>query len=195
MSFFSKLKKNTEVEIDSQTEDLTTSADLNLKQKEEKTIKSKKITVAKEPVENVEAEENEEGGKEIEAEELSLSEEPIKEKENWFESEGQLAVDVFQTNGEIIIQAAIAGVESENLDISIENDMIVIKGNREKPKEPAGKRNYFFKECYWGPFSRKIILSEEVDAARAEATMKDGIFTLKIPRIERVAKKKVEVKG
>lgn len=117
-------------------------------------------------------------------------------KKEWFEPEGQLAIDVFQTDGEIFIQSAIAGVSSENLDIVIENDVVTIKGNREKPVDEltAVPKDYFYQECYWGPFSRQVILPAEVDGSRAEAAMKEGILTIRIPKIEKEKKRKILVK-
>jgi len=114
-------------------------------------------------------------------------------KEKWFEPEGELAVDVYQTDGEIVIQSTIAGVKPENLDISIEDDQVLIKGNREKPAE-EDEINYFYQECYWGLFSRQIILPEETDPSRAEAAMKEGVLTIRIPKIERKKKRKIVVK-
>jgi len=112
---------------------------------------------------------------------------------SWFESEGQLAVDVYQTDGEIIIQAAIAGVKPEELDISVENDVVTIKGKRERIFEEEEK-NYFYQECYWGRFSREIILPAEVDSSRTTAAMKEGVLTIRIPKIEREKKRKILVK-
>lgn len=110
----------------------------------------------------------------------------------WLESEGQLVVDVYQTNGEIVIQSAIAGVKPQELEISVENDVVTIKGERKKTMEKEEK-NYFYQECYWGRFSREIILPAEVDASRTEAAIKDGILTIRIPKIEK-EKKKVNIK-
>jgi len=109
------------------------------------------------------------------------------ERKELFEAEGQLAIDLYQTDSEVVIQAPIAGVKKEDLDIMIENDVIVIKGRREEPEETEEK-NYFYQECYWGPFSRQIIMPVEGDPSRAEATMKNGILTIRIPRIEREKK-------
>jgi len=116
------------------------------------------------------------------------------ESPDWFEPEGELAVDVYQTDDEIVIQSTIAGVKPEDLDISIENDTVTISGERQNIIEDKGK-NYFYQECFWGAFSREIILPEEVDGGRAEATMKEGVFTLRIPKIERRKIKKVKVRG
>jgi len=113
-------------------------------------------------------------------------------KKKWFEPEGQLSIDVYQTNGELVVQSAIAGVKAEDLDISIENDLITIRGKREKPEEE--ERNYFYQECYWGPFSREIILPVEVDPSRVKASMKEGILTLRLPKIQREKKRKIRIK-
>lgn len=110
------------------------------------------------------------------------------------DQEGQLALDVYQTEDFLVLQSAIAGVKPESLDIVIEGDMVAIKGNREKPEE-KGDRNYFYQECFWGPFSRQIVLSVEVDPGRAEATLKEGILTIRLPKIERDKKRKLVVQG
>lgn len=114
-------------------------------------------------------------------------------KEESPQEEGELAIDVYETNGDIVIQSTIGGIKAEDLDISIENDMVSIRGSRQKSAEEEGK-NYFYQECYWGSFMRKVILPEEVDGSRAKATMKDGILTLKIPKMHRKTKRKIAVK-
>ena len=115
------------------------------------------------------------------------------QKEKWFEPEGQLVVDVYQDENYLVIQSAIAGIKPANLDISIEGDMVIIRGKREKPEE-VEEKNYFLKECYWGSFSRKIILPEEVDFSKAEASMKEGILIIRIPKTERQKQKKIIIK-
>jgi len=117
---------------------------------------------------------------------------PLEDKK-WLEPEGQLAVDVYETDGEVVIQSAIAGIRAEDLDISIENDVVAIRGKREKSSEKS-TRNYFYQECYWGYFSREIILPAEVDPSRTEAGMKDGVLTIRIPKIEREKRRKITVR-
>ncbi len=123
--------------------------------------------------------------------------ETAKDKEKWLglngEPEGQLAIDVYQTENDLVIQSAIAGVKPEILDISMEKDVINIKGSRQRPFEENG--DYFSQECFWGPFSREIILPADVDPNRAEATMKDGILTIRIPKILREKKRRIVVRG
>jgi len=106
---------------------------------------------------------------------------------------GQLAIDVYQTENDLVIQSAIAGIKPETLDISMEKDIINIKGKRQKPFEENG--DYFSQECFWGPFLREIILPADVDPNRAEATMKDGILTIRIPKILREKKRTIVVRG
>ncbi len=125
------------------------------------------------------------------AEDLTVSKDS-ETKEEWFEPEGELAIDVYQTEDELVIQSAIAGIKPEDLDISMERDIIAIKGSRKKPFEEEG--DYFTQECYWGPFSREIILPTEVDPERIEAVMKDGILTIRIPKILREKLRKIKVR-
>ncbi len=123
-----------------------------------------------------------------------------KKKENkevdkgWFESAGKLTIDLYETDEDIIVRSAIAGVKPEDLDIVFEDDMIIIKGKREEEEEEKGK-NYFYQECYWGYFSREVILPKEVDSSRAKASIKEGVLTIKIPKIEEEKKRKIKVKS
>ncbi len=106
--------------------------------------------------------------------------------------EGELAVDVYQTDEDLIIRSAIAGVKPEKLDVLIEQDVITISGNREEPEE-KGKIDYFSRECYFGPFSRKIISPVEIDSSRAKAVFKEGILIIRMPKIQREKKVKLEI--
>ncbi len=99
-------------------------------------------------------------------------------------AEGQLAIDVFQTPEEIIVQSAIGGIKPSDLEVTIENNMLQIKGSRQK-QETIEKENYFLQECYWGSFSRQFVLPVEVDSSRAQAALKDGVLTVKIPKIKK----------
>lgn len=109
------------------------------------------------------------------------------------QEEGQLAVDVFQTENEIVIQSTIAGVKSEDLDIVIQSDVISIKGER-KREEEVDPSNYFYQECYWGPFSRSVVLPEEVKTEGTKAELKNGVLTLRLPKAQKVKATKIKVK-
>jgi len=113
-------------------------------------------------------------------------------KESASEQEGQLTVDVFQDEECIIIQSTIAGVGQDDIDISITNDMVTIKGRR-IPDTKVRPSDYFYRELYWGPFSRSIILPVDIDADSAKASMKNGLLTIRLPKLERIRTKKVRI--
>lgn len=126
----------------------------------------------------------------------SIKPELEKEKKDWLEEaeqeEGQLTIDVYQTESDVIIKSTIAGVDPEELDISITNDMVTIKGKRSKD-ESVSTEDYYYQELYWGAFSRSIILPIEVDSDRAKAAIKNGILTIKLPKSEKTKTKKIKV--
>ncbi len=105
-------------------------------------------------------------------------------KDDLFEhNEGELVVDVFETEADFVVMGAIAGVQIKDIDISLEKDMMVIKGNREDPHQHHAGKKYFYQECYWGPFSRKVVLPESLDIDNADAQIDKGILTIKIPKV------------
>ncbi len=109
-------------------------------------------------------------------------------------SEGQLTIDVYQTDNDIVIKSTIAGVKPEDLDVSINNDMVSIRGER-KNDEQISEENYYYQECYWGPFSRSVILPVDVLSEKAEASMKNGILTIRLPKADTTKTKKIQVRG
>ncbi len=113
----------------------------------------------------------------------ALKETLLEHEANIFNSEGELVVDVFETNSEFVVLTAIAGVQIKDLDISVEEDMMVIKGQRVNPDDSPQKK-YFYQECYWGPFSKKIVLPENINTKSANAQINKGILTIKIPKID-----------
>jgi len=98
------------------------------------------------------------------------------------EEEGELKVDVFQNEKAIVVKSAIAGTRLEDLQITLNHDMLTIRGKREHDEE-VENGNYFYQECYWGKFSRSIILPVNVDATKTKARMKNGILTITLPKI------------
>ncbi len=125
-------------------------------------------------------------------------EQPLaKEDGDWIEEnneEGQLTVDVYQTPDDIIIKAIIAGVKPDDLDVSITQDMITIRGKREESHR-VEKENYFYQELYWGSFSRSILLPQEIDVDESEAGVKDGILTIKLPKRDKERVHKLKIKN
>lgn len=109
------------------------------------------------------------------------------------EREGQLAIDVYQTADAIIVESPIAGVNGDDLDINITNESVTVRGRRERRKEVA-EDDYFYQECYWGRFARSVILPQEIDPDKAEASIKNGVLTIVMPKVTRQKQKKLKVK-
>lgn len=105
------------------------------------------------------------------------------DRQIWFEneSEGQLLLDVYQNEKYIYVVSTVAGVEASDLSISIDNDILTIRGVRKENAE-AIEKDYFYQECYWGKFSRSIILPLDVKADKATASIKAGVLTIKLPK-------------
>jgi len=106
--------------------------------------------------------------------------------------EGSLTVDVFRDEGDIVIQSTIAGATPADIDISILNDMVTIRGTRQ-PDARIRQQDYYYQELYWGPFSRSIILPEEVDPDAAKASYKNGILTVRLPTLEKAKTKRLKI--
>lgn len=108
---------------------------------------------------------------------------PTKTEQPWMthEPEGQLSVDVFETETSMIITAPIAGVKPEDLEVYVSQDLITIRGKREDCVEQKD-RTYLYQECHWGRFSRSIILPVHVSNERAEAVLKNGVLTITLPK-------------
>lgn len=109
------------------------------------------------------------------------------------EGEGQLVLDVYQTTNDIIIEAPIAGVSADDLDVEISPESVIIKGKREK-RERIEKRDYLFQELYWGRFSRSVILPQEINPDHAKAEFKSGVLKLVLPKLNRQKTKKMKIK-
>ena len=123
-----------------------------------------------------------------------MAEDSISINPDWMEeTEGQLAVDVYQDENEVIIKAPTAGVKPEDLEISITDEVITIKGARKEQTE-IKRENYLCQECYWGSFSRAYVLPIAVVGDKANATLKNGILTIAIPKQEKTKTKTIEIK-
>ncbi|MEI7620564.1 MAG: Hsp20/alpha crystallin family protein [Candidatus Falkowbacteria bacterium] len=108
-------------------------------------------------------------------------------------SEGQLLVDVYSTDKQIIVKAAMAGVKSDDLNISLHNDLLTIKGKREEEKNSQDS-DYIYRECYWGSFSRSLVLPYEVDSKKIQAFLENGVLTVVLERVGAAKSIKITVK-
>ncbi|MEE8131506.1 MAG: Hsp20/alpha crystallin family protein [Candidatus Paceibacterota bacterium] len=120
-------------------------------------------------------------------------EEELDTIEGFEDFEGQLTIDIYQTPNNIIVESTIAGVNPDDLDISITPDSVTIRGERQK-EEKIKKEDYLYQECFWGRFSRSVILPQEVDPDRAQASVKNGVLKIILPKLDRQKSKKLRVK-
>ncbi|MEI6249260.1 MAG: Hsp20/alpha crystallin family protein [bacterium] len=123
----------------------------------------------------------------------SGSEDPVSDE--WDEDEavpGQLAVDVYETKEKVFVKARTAGVNKSELDVSISDNQLTIKGTLNAGTED-GVENYFLQECYWGEFSRTIALPVPVKEDEIEAVLKDGVLTIGFVKLKQDTVKKIQI--
>ncbi len=115
--------------------------------------------------------------------------------DEWDEEEavpGQLAVDVFETKEKLVVKARTAGVNKQELDVSIADNTLSIHGTLSAGNE-EDVENYFVQECYWGEFSRSIALPVPVKEDEIEAVLKDGVLTISFTKVKQDSVKKIQV--
>jgi HSP20 family protein len=105
---------------------------------------------------------------------------------------GQLPVDVYETKERLVIKARTAGVNKSDLDVSISDNQLTIRGTLSAGNEEEVE-NYFLQECYWGEFSRTLILPLAVKEDDIEAVLKDGVLTVSFGKVEQNTVKKIQV--
>jgi len=139
---------------------------------------------------------------------LSSEPEPVEQTDNapapvvssssadeWEEDDavpGQLAVDVYETKEKLVVKARTAGVNKNDLDVSISDNTLSIRGTLSAGNED-GVENYFVQECYWGEFSRSIALPVPVKEDEIEAVLKDGVLTVSFTKVKQDTVKKIQI--
>lgn len=118
--------------------------------------------------------------------------------EEWFAEEdadayeGQLAVDVYQDDKNMYVKTSIAGIKPEDLEVHLNNDMLTIRGKREMQEE-VSEEQYFIRECFWGGFSRSIILPVDVKQDQVKANIENGVLTVTLPKSKRPRNTRIKV--
>jgi len=105
-----------------------------------------------------------------------------------------LAVDMYETDEEVVVKTVVPGVKSEDIDVSITGDVLTIKGEA-KAEEKVEKANYIRQECRYGAFSRSLTLPSTVVADKAAAEFENGVLTLTLPKAEEVKPKTIKIKA
>ena len=106
---------------------------------------------------------------------------------------GQLALDVYQTKDEVVVVGPVPGVSKDNIEISLVENTLTIRGSRAQ-SETIEEENYFAQELHWGEFSRQIVLPEAVKEEGAEAELRDGMLTVRMPKAKQDKVRKIEIK-
>jgi HSP20 family protein len=115
--------------------------------------------------------------------------------DDWDEEDavpGQLAVDVYETREKLVVKARTAGVNKHDLDVSISDNTLSIRGTLSAGTEDDVE-NYFVQECYWGEFSRSLALPVPVKEEEIEAVLKDGVLTISFTKVKQDTVKKIQV--
>ena len=112
----------------------------------------------------------------------------------WREAGEWPAVDVRETDGELLITAEVPGVNKDELDVTIQDNAVMIRGERRHEAEDSGE-GYYRRELQYGRFARSIPLPAGVDVDKAEAKYRDGVLELRLPKLggEKESGKKVKI--
>jgi len=111
-----------------------------------------------------------------------------------YEEEGHLAVDVYQAGDNLVVKSTIAGARPEEIEIIVQDDMLTIRGQR-RLSEEIDYNDYLYRECYWGKFSRTIVLPVQVDESGVQAKLEGGVLTVILPKARRDKEVKIRVKN
>lgn len=131
----------------------------------------------------------------VEGTDSGSTQQPMHGNEDWDEEEalpGQLALDVYETKEKLIVKARTAGVNKNDLDVSIADNTLTIRGTLSAGEE-ADVENYFLQECYWGEFSRSIALPIPVKEDEIEAILKEGVLTIAFTKVKQDTVKKIQI--
>jgi HSP20 family protein len=104
----------------------------------------------------------------------------------------KMNVDVYQDKDNVIVETEIPGVKSEDVDITVENDVLTISGNKQEKKE-VKREDYYRKEMRCGSFSRSVILPMQVKSSEAKANFKDGVLKITLPKADEIKSKKIKI--
>ena len=116
------------------------------------------------------------------------------EADHGSQQDGELPVDMFQTDDAIVIKALVAGVSPAELEISITRDMVTVRGVREEIQE-VHDDGYYHRELFWGSFSRTLVLPEEIAIDEAEAQEKHGLLEIRLPKLDKHRSTQLKVRS
>lgn len=112
----------------------------------------------------------------------------------WAEGAANLALDMYETDNEIVVKLAAPGVKADDINVSITGNVLTVRGES-KSEENVEEKDYILRERRFGKFSRSVTLPTSVDANNAKAEFEDGVLTLTVPKAEDVKPKSIQVKS
>lgn len=123
--------------------------------------------------------------------------EPFEDFDRWFGDKAPIgfspAVDIYEKGNDLIIEAPLAGIDPDKMDISVENDVLTVQGKMEKKSEVEDK-NYYRREIRSGSFYRQVPLPSHVIGDKASAAYENGVLKISVPKAAEKKAKKIEVK-
>jgi HSP20 family protein len=106
----------------------------------------------------------------------------------------EFPIDVYQTKKDLVVKAALPGVKPEEVDITITDDAVTIKGEHAEEQETK-EYDYLYRERYYGAFSRSVAIPVKVKGEKAEATFEEGVLTLTLPKAEEIKPRQIKIKA
>jgi HSP20 family protein len=102
-------------------------------------------------------------------------------------------LDIAEHEDAVVVNAELPGLKSDEIDISVQNNVLTISGQKKESKEEKGEE-YYHVERRFGSFRRDVTLPASVDADKVEASYRDGVLTITLPKTEQAKPKRIEVK-
>lgn len=111
-------------------------------------------------------------------------------------NDSTLAVDVYETDADVVVKMPVAGIKPDDLDITVTGDTVTVRGEtRQEEVNEDAKRNYYYKEVRYGSFARSVTLPAAVQSDKADAKTEHGVLTLTLPKAEEAKPKSIKVKS
>ncbi len=108
--------------------------------------------------------------------------------------EWEPAVEMFESDGEVVVRAELPNIDPKQVDITVTEDTITLRGETKHEEEQKG-RNYYYRELQYGAFTRTLRLPVPAKGTEAKAVYKDGVLEVRIPKSERVKPVPVKVQA
>jgi HSP20 family protein len=107
----------------------------------------------------------------------------------------ELALDMYETDDNLVVEASLPGFKPDEVDISVEGSTLTIKGEHEENREEEQEGKYHFRERRYGSFQRTVSLPADIKADEAEASFENGVLKLTLPKLEESKPRRIQVKA